>query len=208
VKIICVGSNYADHIKEMQAVGFKNEIPAEPTIFTKPDTALLVNNKPFYYPDFSRNIQYETELVIKIDKIGKYIQKEFASTYYSEIATGIDFTARDIQQKLRAEAKPWILAKGFDNSAPVSKFIPINSLKDSNEIEFSLKLNDKIVQNGNSKNMIFGFDDLIVYISQFITLKIGDLIFTGTPSGVGSVKIGDRLKTYIEDKEMMNFVVK
>ncbi|MDL2227498.1 fumarylacetoacetate hydrolase family protein [Bacteroidales bacterium OttesenSCG-928-K03] len=208
MKIICIGNNYKDHNKELQSFGFENKLPSEPTVFSKPDTALLVNNKPFYYPEFSQNIHYETELVIKIDKIGKYIQKEFASTYYSEIAVGIDFTARDLQQIHRAESKPWLLSKGFDNAAPISKFLPINTLKNSDEIDFSLKLNDEIVQRGNSKNMIFNFDELIVYISRFITLRIGDIIFTGTPAGVGPVKIGDKLTAYIEDMEVMKFDVR
>ena len=208
MKVICVGNNYVEHNNELRKEGFSGEIPAEPVIFLKPDTALLINNKPFYYPEFSQDIQYETELVIKINKNGKYVQKEFASTYYSEIGLGIDFTARDIQRKMRDESKPWLLSKGFDNSAPISKFIEINSLNDSRNINFSLKLNDEIVQTGNSADMIFDFDDLIVFISQYISLKMGDLIFTGTPAGIGKVKIGDRLKAYIEDKEMMNFLVR
>lgn len=182
--------------------------PETPTIFSKPDTAYLNNNKPFYIPDFSSDVQYETELVIKIAKNGKYIQPEFASTYYNEIALGVDFTARDMQRKFKEKGLPWDLSKGFDNSAPVSRFIPITSLHDPTNIKFTGKLNNITVQEGNSSDMIFSFNDLICYISRFITLREGDIIFTGTPSGVGKVKPGDIFTGFIEDEMLLNFKIK
>ena len=203
MKIICVGHNYRQHLIEMNT-----PLPDSPTIFSKPDTALLINNRPFYIPYFSDNVQYETELVIKISKNGKHIQKEFASSYYDEIALGVDFTARDLQQKFKKEGNPWELCKGFDNSAPVSKFISINSLHNSSNIRFIGKLNDITVQEGCSSDMIFDFNTLISYISKFITLKMGDIIFTGTPKGVGKVNIGDKFTGFIEDKMLLNFKIK
>ncbi len=203
MKIICIGHNYKDHIAEMKA-----EIPKEPTVFSKPDTALLLDNRPFYLPEYSDNINYECELIIRIIKNGKYINKNLAFNYYAEVGLGIDFTARDLQKKFKKEGKPWLLAKGFDNSAPVSKFIPIKELKNPDNIEFSLFLNDKKVQHGFSKDMIFSFEEILEYISKFITLRMGDLIFTGTPSGVGKVKRGDNLKGYIEDNLMLDFIIK
>jgi len=189
MKIICIGRNYSEHAKELN-----NPLPESPVFFMKPDTSLLLNNKPFYYPEFSKDIHYEVELVIKISKNGKYITEKFASDYYNEIALGIDFTARDLQQNCKKKGLPWEIAKAFNNAAPLSDFIPMKDLKNKNEIDFSLKLNDQFVQNGNSRDMIFNFDYLITYLSQFITLKMGDIIYTGTPAGVGPVKIGDRLK--------------
>ena len=203
MKIICIGRNYVEHAKEL-----KNPLPEQPVFFLKPDTSLVTRNRPFFYPDFSRDIHYETELVIKINKNGKYIQEKFAHTYYSQIGLGIDFTARDIQQNCKKKGLPWEIAKGFDNSAPISKMIAIEELEDQNNIQFHLKLNGEIVQQGSSLDMIFSFDTIISYLSQFITLKMGDLIYTGTPAGVGPVNIGDHLEGYLEDKKMLNFRVK
>ncbi|RLD63539.1 MAG: 2-hydroxyhepta-2,4-diene-1,7-dioate isomerase [Bacteroidetes bacterium] len=203
MKIICIGRNYVDHINE-----FKNDKPKEPLFFLKPETALIRNNHPFFYPDFSNRIDYETEIVIKICKLGKNIQTKFAHRYYNEIAIGIDFTARDIQQNAIKNGLPWEIAKAFDGSAPISKFINISEFKDVKDINFSLSLNNEIVQKANTKEMLFSFDDIIAHVSKFLTLKIGDLIFTGTPSGVGPVKINDRLQASIEDDIMLNFIVK
>ena len=203
MKIICIGRNYVDHAKELN-----NPLPEKPVFFLKPETSLLLKNRPFYYPEFSNEIHYETELVIKINKNGKYIQEKFANTYYKELGLGIDFTARDLQRNCKQKGLPWEIAKGFDNSAPLSKFISFDELQNSNHILFHLDLNGKKVQNGSSKDMIFSIDKIISYISQFITLKMGDLIFTGTPAGVGPVKIGDHLEGYIEDKKMFDFRVK
>ncbi len=202
MKIICIGRNYAEHAAEMKA-----ELPQEPVFFMKPDTALLKGNQ-FFYPDFSTNIHYECELVLKISKVGKYIDEKFSHKYYEEIGLGIDFTARDIQQKCKEKGLPWEKAKAFDNSAVLSHhFIPKKDL-DLNNIEFSLTQNNNIVQLGNSKDLIFSFDKVIAYISQFVTLKIGDLIYTGTPAGVGPVFKKDLIKGFIGKKEMFNFEVK
>jgi len=199
MKIICIGRNYVEHAREL-----KNEIPEEPVVFLKPDSALLMKNQDFYYPSISNDIHYEVELILKINRLGKNIEEKFAHKYYDEIGIGIDFTARDLQAKYKSKGLPWTLAKGFDCSAPVgTKFAPKKSFKDVNEINFSLKKNGEIVQNGQTSNMIFTFDKLISYISQFMTLKLGDLIFTGTPKGVGPVQIGDCLEAYIEDKKML-----
>jgi len=202
MKIICIGRNYTEHAKELN-----NKIPEEPMFFMKPETSLLLKNRPFYYPDFSKDIHYETEIVIKINKLGKRIDEKFAHRYYSEIGLGIDFTARDLQQECKKNGQPWEIAKAFEHSAPLSgTFINKTELPDN--INFKLELNENTVQNGNTKNMIFSVDKIISYISQFFTLKIGDLIFTGTPAGVGAVKIGDNLKGYIEDQLMFDFEVK
>jgi 2-keto-4-pentenoate hydratase/2-oxohepta-3-ene-1,7-dioic acid hydratase in catechol pathway len=196
--------NYARHIEE-----FAGEIPRNPVFFLKPETALLRNNQPFYYPDFTENLHYETELVLRIGKVGRSIPEQFASRYIAEIGLGIDFTARDIQDECRKKGLPWEIAKGFDYSAPVSPcFIPFGEFKDVNDINFRLDLDGKTVQNGNSASLIFPFDRIISYVSRFITLKIGDLIFTGTPEGVGPVKTGNNLKAYIEDKLMLDFDIK
>ena len=204
MKIIAIGRNYAKHAKEM-----KSQVPKEPVFFLKPDTALLRNNDAFYYPNFSKEIHYEVELVVKIKKVGKHIQKQFAHKYYDEIGIGIDFTARDIQREHKKKGLPWEKAKSFDFSAPVgNEFINKNNLNGINNINFSLALNDKIVQQTNSKNMLFDIDELISYVSKFFTLKIGDLIFTGTPEGVGEIKIGDKLQAKIEDKILLDFEVK
>ena len=203
MKIICIGRNYVEHAKEL-----RNPLPEQPVFFLKPDTSLVIRNRPFFYPEFSKDIHYETELVIKIDKNGKHIQEKFAHTYYSQIGLGIDFTARDIQQNCKKKGLPWEIAKGFDNSAPISKMIAIEELNNQKNIQFHLKLNGEIVQQGSSLDMIFSFDTIVSYLSQFITLKMGDLIYTGTPAGVGPVNIGDHLEGYLEDKKMLNFRVK
>ncbi len=196
MKIICIGQNYLKHIKELNS-----NIPTEPIFFMKPDTALITDGKPFYLPDFSKDVHHEAELVIKINKNGKNIDEAFAKNYYSEIAIGIDFTARDLQKKAKEKGLPWEIAKGFDGSAPIGKFIPKEKL-DLGNINFSLKINNKEVQNGNSNDMIFTFDKIISYISTFITLKQGDLIYTGTPEGVGPVQIGDKLEAFIGTEKL------
>ncbi len=202
MKIICIGRNYAEHAKEM-----KSELPKEPVFFFKPDVAILRGNR-FYIPEFSNEIHYEVELVVKINKVGKYIDEKFAHTYYNEIGLGIDFTARDIQRECKAKGLPWEKAKAFENSAVLSKeFIPKLEL-DLNNINFSLQLNQDTVQQGNSSQMIFTIDQIIAYISKFVTLKIGDLIYTGTPSGVGAVKIGDKLDGYIGEQKMFNIEIR
>lgn len=201
MKIFCVGRNYKEHAKELG-----NNVPENPVLFLKPDTAILKNNLPFFMPDFSQNIQHEVELVIRINKLGKKIEERFAKNYYSEIGLGIDFTARDLQNDLKSKGLPWELAKAFDNSAPLGDFVSLNKL--SNPINFSLKKNGETVQQGNSSEMIFGFDKIISFISQYFTLKIGDLIYTGTPAGVSEVKIGDKLEGYIEDQLMLKCDIK
>jgi len=203
MKIICIGRNYQDHISEL-----KNAIPDKPLFFMKPDTALLPKRTPFYIPDFTNDLHYECELVVKICKVGKNISEKFAHTYYEEIGIGIDFTARDLQEECKQKSHPWEIAKAFDNSAPISeKFIHKSELDFSN-IQFELKKNGAIVQQGNSNQMIFTIDKIIAYVSQFITLKIGDLIFTGTPSGVGRVVIGDRLIASINNQELLTLNIK
>lgn len=203
MKIICIGQNYAKHVKELN-----NEIPGEPVFFLKPDTAILRKNRPFYLPDFSNDLHHEVELVLKIDKLGKNISKHFASRYYSSVGLGIDFTARDLQRDLRSKGLPWEKAKAFDSSAAISdEFIPVEDLE-KNDIAFSLDINGETRQEGNSNDMIFGFDVIIEHVSKFFTLKQGDLIYTGTPAGVGPVKIGDRLQGFIGDKLMFDFWIK
>jgi len=204
MKIICIGKNYVAHVEEL-----KTEIPDEPLFFMKPDSALLRNNDPFYLPDWSNDLHYEIELVIKINRIGKNIEKRFAHRYFDEIGLGIDFTARDIQYKLIEKGLPWEKAKAFDQSAVISStFIEKTALQNSESIIFSLNKNGKTVQNGNSKLMIFGFEEIISHISKFVTLKIGDLIYTGTPAGVGPVAIGDHLEGFLEDKKLLDFMIK
>lgn len=202
MKIIGVGRNYVEHIRELN-----NDIPDEPLIFIKPETALN-RTKEFYLPDFSQNVHYEAELVVKINAVGKNIPLQFAGKYYDEIAVGIDFTARDLQNEAMEKGHPWALAKGFDSSAPVSKFLPRSRFGDLKNIRFGLKVNDEVRQSGNSGLMIRNFDYLIHYISRFITLKIGDLIFTGTPAGVGPVKAGDKLKAFIEDEDLLEINIR
>jgi 2-keto-4-pentenoate hydratase/2-oxohepta-3-ene-1,7-dioic acid hydratase in catechol pathway len=203
MKIIAIGRNYQEHAKELN-----NPIPTEPVVFLKPDTALLKEGKAFYHPDFSNDIHYEVELIIKIGKEGKHIASKFARNYIEAIGLGIDFTARDLQQKCKEKGLPWEIAKAFDHSAPIGEFIPINEIPDLNAIQFSLKQNQLVVQNGNSADMIFSFDDIISYVSQRFTLKKGDLIFTGTPAGVGKINIGDLLEGYISDRKMLSVAVK
>jgi 2-keto-4-pentenoate hydratase/2-oxohepta-3-ene-1,7-dioic acid hydratase in catechol pathway len=203
MKIICIGRNYVDHIKELN-----NAIPTSPVFFMKPDTALLIRNRPFYYPSFSTNIHYEVELVLKICKVGKNIQKKFAHTYYNEIGIGLDMTARDLQDAAKEKGLPWAIAKGFDQSAPVSLFLPKSEFHDVRNIGFHLDLNGTTVQQGNSGLMIHDFDDIVSAISQFMTLRTGDYIFTGTPAGVGPVKVGDKLEAWIEDKKLLSCLVK
>jgi acylpyruvate hydrolase len=203
MKIIAIGRNYAEHIEEL-----KNERPSAPVVFLKPDTALLKNNSPFYHPDFSENIHHEVELVLKISKEGKHIQKKFAERYYEEIGIGIDFTARDLQDKCKAKGLPWEIAKAFNGSAPVGEFLPVSEFKNLNDINFHLLINGQEKQKGNTSMMLFDFATIIEYVSRFFTLKKGDLIYTGTPAGVGKVNIGDRLEAFIEDQKLLDFEVK
>lgn len=203
MKIFCVGRNYSEHAKELN-----NAVPEAPVIFMKPATALLKDGAPFYYPEFSKSIHYECELVVKINKNGKHIQEKFARKYFDEITVGIDFTARDIQNNLKTKGLPWELAKGFDGSAVLGNFITIESLSVENGIHFSLKKNEAIVQQGNSNDMIFSIEKIIAYISTYFTLLKGDLIYTGTPAGVGEVAVGDKLEAFIEAKSLMNCEVK
>ncbi|WP_136480549.1 fumarylacetoacetate hydrolase family protein [Cognatitamlana onchidii] len=203
MKLICIGRNYTEHIEELE-----NEKPKEPVIFLKPDTAILLKKQPFFIPDFSDDVHYEVEVLVKINRVGKYIDRKFAHKYYEDIGLGIDFTARDLQSHLKSKGLPWEKAKSFDGAAVIGKWIPKNELLDVNKIQFSLKKNDKIVQNGNSSHMLWKIDEIIEYVSKYFTLKIGDIIFTGTPSGVGKVNANDKLKGYIEEKEMFSITVK
>jgi len=203
MKIICIGRNYKEHVKELDSA-----MPSSPVFFLKPDTSIVIRNRPFYYPDFSKKIHYEVELVLKICKVGKNIQQRFAHSYYQEIGIGIDFTARDLQEQCKQKGLPWTIAKGFDNAAPIGKFLLKNNFPDLNDINFHLDLNGNTVQTGSSKDMMFSFDDIICYISKYITLRNGDLIFTGTPSGVGSVKIGDKLEAFIENEKHLSCLIK
>lgn len=202
MKIICIGRNYAAHIEELG-----NSRPEHPIIFMKPDTAILKNNEPFYHPEFSKEIHHEVEILIKIKKEGKSIDQEFAGDYYDEIGLGIDFTARDWQTIVKEKGYPWEIAKAFNGSAPISHFIPKGN-RDMKNINFSLKKNGQEVQNGNTKLMLWPIDEIIAYVSQFILLKTGDIIFSGTPKGVGPISIGDRLVGYLEDEQMFDFEVK
>jgi len=203
MKIICIGRNYVDHIHELQ-----NAIPEDPVIFQKPDTALLKDNAPFYMPDFTQDLHHEVEIVVKISKMGKNIEERFAHKYYDEIGIGIDFTARDLQAKLKAKGLPWELAKAFDGSAPVSNFIPKSQFADMQNINFQLDVNGQTRQQGNTSLMLFKIDYMIAYMSRFFTLKTGDLIFTGTPKGVSPVQIGDTLRASIEGQNMLEFEIK
>lgn len=203
MKIICVGRNYSEHAKELN-----NEIPEEPVIFLKPDTALLKQNKPFFLPDWSQNIQYEAEIVLRISKNGKYIDEAFAHKYYDAVTLGIDFTARDIQNNLKAKGLPWELAKAFDNSAAIGKMIDLKNLNKAENIAFRLEKNGEIVQQSQSDMMLFSFSKIISFVSTYINLKMGDLIFTGTPQGVGKVNIGDHFTGFIENEEVFSFKIK
>jgi 2-keto-4-pentenoate hydratase/2-oxohepta-3-ene-1,7-dioic acid hydratase in catechol pathway len=204
MKIICIGWNYNEHNREL-----KDMLPDAPVFFMKPDSAILRNNTAFFLPDFSNEIHHEVEVVLHVCRLGKNIEERFAHRYYDTIGLGIDFTARDIQRKCKHDGQPWEIAKAFDGSAPISsKFVAKENFRAMNDINFRLDINEHTVQQGNTKDMIFSFDKIIAYVSQFVSLKIGDLIFTGTPSGVGPVKIGDRLKAYLEDELILDFPVK
>jgi len=203
MKIICIGRNYIEHAKELN-----NPVPTVPVIFMKPDTAILKDNKPFYHPDFSTDIHHEIEIVLKVCKEGKHIAEKFAANYYDEIGLGVDFTARDIQQKHKEKGLPWELAKAFDQSAPVSKFIPKSQFSDVYQLDFRLDVNGQTAQKGSTADLIFSFEKVIAFVSQYITLKKGDLIFTGTPEGVGKINIGDRLTAYLGDEKLLDFEIK
>lgn len=203
MKIICIGRNYAAHIEEL-----KNEKPGQPVVFLKPDTALIKGEAPFYYPDFSTNIHHEIELVLKISKEGKCIQPQFAHRYFEEIGLGIDFTARDLQDQCKAKGLPWEIAKAFNGSAPIGNFKPVSEFSDLKNIDFHLEINGEVKQKGNTSLMLFDFATIISYVSQFFTLKKGDLIYTGTPAGVGPVQTGDQLIGFIGNEKMLHVEVK
>jgi 2-keto-4-pentenoate hydratase/2-oxohepta-3-ene-1,7-dioic acid hydratase in catechol pathway len=203
MKIFCVGRNYPEHATELG-----NEVPDEPVIFMKPKSALLQPHTPFYYPEFTNELHYECELVLRVSKNGKYIQEKFAGKYYDAITTGIDFTARDIQKELKEKGLPWEKAKAWDNSAVVGKWIQVTALKNKREIHFGLYKNKELVQQGNSKEMIYDFDYLVSYISNFFSINIGDLIFTGTPKGVGEIVVGDEVEAFMEDESLLALEVK
>lgn len=203
MKIIAIGRNYAEHAKELN-----NPVPDQPVIFLKPDTALLKDNKPFYIPEFSSDIHYELELVLKICKEGKHISEKFAHKYYEELGLGIDFTARDIQTVHKTKGLPWELAKAFDHSAAVSDFLPKTQFEEIYKLQFELKVNNSSRQKGNTANLLFSFEKIIAFVSQYITLKKGDLIFTGTPAGVGKVNQGDKLEAWLEGQQLLSFDIK
>ncbi len=203
MKIFCVGRNYADHAKELN-----NAVPDEPVIFMKPKNALLQSHTPFYYPEFTNELHYECEIVLRVCKNGKYIQDRHAGKYYDAITTGIDFTARDIQNDLKSKGLPWERAKAWDNSAVVGTWIPLAEVKNKNDINFSLQKNKEQVQKGNTKDMIFAFDEIVSFISNYFSINIGDLIFTGTPAGVGEAVVGDVLEGYVDEKNLFSLEVK
>lgn len=203
MKIFCVGRNYVDHAKELG-----NDVPDEPVIFLKPKSAFLQPHMPFYYPEFTNELHYEVELVLRVSKNGKYIQERHASKYYNAITVGIDFTARDIQAELKKKGLPWEIAKAWDNSAAVGKFVDLKPGMNINDLNFSLQKNKEVVQQGNSKDMLFTFDQIVSYVSNFFSLNIGDLIFTGTPAGVGECVVGDILEAYIEKDALLEVEVK
>jgi len=203
MKLICIGRNYSNHIAELQ-----NETPDTPIVFLKPDTSILLKKQPFFIPDFSENVQFELEILVKINRVGKHIAPEFAYKYYDHIGLGIDFTARDLQEGLKAKGLPWEKAKSFDGSAVIGKWVSKSKFKDLNNITFHLKKNDNIVQTGNTKQMLWNIDTIIAHVSQFFTLKIGDVIFTGTPSGIGAVAPDDILTGFIENDEFFSIKVK
>jgi 2-keto-4-pentenoate hydratase/2-oxohepta-3-ene-1,7-dioic acid hydratase in catechol pathway len=203
MKIICVGRNYAAHAKELN-----NAVEEEPVIFLKPDTALLSNNQDFYLPEFSNDIHYEAEVVVKINKAGKHIDEKFAHRYYNSVSVGVDFTARDLQSMLKAKGLPWERAKAFDGSAVIGSFLPLADVGNIADLNFSMELNGQKVQSANTSEMVFSVDKVIAFVSRFITLKTGDLIYTGTPQGVGKVNVGDNLVGFLGDKELFNFKVK
>ena len=203
MKLICIGRNYTDHINELA-----NERPTEPVVFLKPDTAILLKSQPFFIPDFSNDVHHEVEILVKINKVGKYIDKKFAHKYYDEIGLGIDFTARDLQNELKSKGLPWEKAKAFDGAAVVGKWLPKSSFVTLDDINFSLKKNDVVVQQGNTSQMLWKIDELIEYVSKYFTLKIGDIIFTGTPSGVAKVEPNDELIGYLENQEVFKLTIK
>jgi 2-keto-4-pentenoate hydratase/2-oxohepta-3-ene-1,7-dioic acid hydratase in catechol pathway len=203
MKIFCIGRNYADHAKELN-----NPVPTEPLVFMKPPTALVVANKPFYYPDFTQDLHYEGEIVLRICKNGRSVQPAFAHRYYDAVGFGIDFTARDLQDRLKAKGQPWEIAKGFDRSAPLSRFVPLEALKNAQDIDFQLKKNGEVVQDGHTRDLIFSFDTLIVHLSRYFTLHKGDYVFTGTPAGVGPVQIGDVLEGFIEGEHLLTCAIR
>ena len=203
MKLICIGRNYTKHIEELE-----NEKPTDPVVFLKPDTAILLKKQPFFIPDFSHDVHHEVEVLVKINRVGKYIDKKFAPKYYSEIGLGIDFTARDLQAKLKEKGLPWEKAKAFDGAAVVGKWVSKDQFADVNNLNFSLYKNDEVAQEGNTNHMLWKIDELIEYVSKYFTLKIGDIIFTGTPAGVGKVVANDKLKGFIENKEMFSITVK
>ncbi len=203
MKLICIGRNYTEHIKELE-----NEKPTNPVIFLKPDTAILLKKQPFFIPEFSNDVHHEVELLVKINRVGKYIDRKFAHKYYNEIGLGIDFTARDLQKELKGKGLPWEKAKAFDGSAVIGKWLPKDNFEDVDNIGFLLHKNDTVVQQGNTSHMLWKIDEIIEYVSKYFTLKIGDVIFTGTPAGVGKVVANDKLKGFIEDKEMFSITAK
>ena len=203
MKIICVGQNYLNHIKALNSKRNKS-----PILFLKPDSSIIQKNQPFFIPEFSKEIHYEAEIILKFDKLGKHIDKKFSNKYYNQISLGIDFTARDLQEKLKKSGQPWEKAKSFDNSAVVGDWIDVNNFQDINDINFCLKLNNEIVQSSNSSNMIWKIDDLVTEVSNYFTLKIGDILFTGTPEGVGKVSIGDVLDGFLEEKKVFSIKIK
>mgnify|MGYP006090363071 FL=1 len=203
MKLICIGRNYAQHISEL-----KSEKPTEPVIFLKPDTAILLKKQPFFIPDFSNEVHHEVEVLVKINRVGKYIDSKFAHKYYEQIGLGIDFTARDLQKQLKEKGLPWEKSKAFDGSAVIGKWVSKSSYKNLNKLPFSLLKNNETVQSATTEDMLWGIDEIIAYVSRFFTLKIGDIIFTGTPSGVGKVESNDSLKGYIADDEFFSIKVK
>lgn len=205
MKIIAIGMNYQLHCHELHA---GEALPQEPVIFMKPDSALLKDGKPFFIPDFSEQVDYETELVVRINRLGKNIAERFAHRYYDAVTVGIDFTARDLQRKYRVEGKPWELCKGFDNSAAIGDWIPVERFKDIQQLNFHLDIDGKTVQRGYAGDMLFKIDQIIAYVSRFCTLKIGDLLFTGTPVGVGPVQVNNHLEGYLEDEKVLDFYIR
>lgn len=203
MKLICIGRNYVDHAKEMNS-----PLPENPVFFMKPDTCIIRNNQPFFYPDFTKELHYEIEFVVKLSRLGRNISEKFAHRYYNEVGLGVDFTARDLQQECKQKGLPWEISKAFDGSAPISRFVPKAQFKRIENIDFWLEKNGELVQKGNTGNMIFHIDKLIAYASKFVTIRTGDLLFTGTPAGVGPVKIGDRLKGYLNGELMLDFFVR
>lgn len=201
MKIICIGRNYAAHAAELN-----NPVPEQPVVFMKPASALLVNDKPLYYPEFTKDLHYEVEVVLKVAKNGRHVQPEFASGYFEAFALGIDFTARDLQQQCKEKGQPWEIAKGFDGSAPISRFFSLEQVNRT-ALEFELRKNGETVQHGNTKDMIFSFEEIIVYVSRFFKLQMGDLIYTGTPAGVGPVQVGDTLEGYVHFKDRVEKVL-